>query len=636
MEQPLPHDTMPASRPTSLSGHGETLDLRDYVRPVWAHKWLIVFLIGLATVGTYLYYNRKPRTYESSTKVFVQTQGLAGTDADRVIADQIPLVESEAVATRVARRIGFRGNPRELLRSVRATGSQGSDYITITAGSDDPQMAARRANAFAQAFIEMRAADRRDQTQAELSALRRRLESTVGPGSGSLRTSLQRRIDHLQLVLSTPSSDAQQVDHARPPSAPAAPKPRRNALFALVLTLLIGVVAAFWLERADRRLKTDEEAEHAYGLPVIGRIRHQRRIAARVGDEPSVAAGVREAFRALRSNLELIAGRLQLRTILVTSALPGEGKSTVVRNLALVYAEAGLRVAVVEADMRTPSLATYLEAKPEPGLTDAIMGRTPLEAVAQHVPVHLAEPLTMRVGSDAAGQDQGGRFDGLPGDRARHNRGGVGFGVEGRPRAGRVHLRRSRPRRRQQDKDAISAAEQHATTGGWGVLTLDELRHELQDCELPEPGKGKELPDTVDQGQGGATKAAAEAAESGADAGAEADGERGRLVLITSGPQPADPPAMFSGPALPALLEHLGAEHDLVIIDSPPLLPVSDAVHLMPVVDGTVLVSRVGTSTRKDAERVLTLTDRVPNARVLGLVINDVEDGRLGGLYKGY
>ena len=638
MEQPPPHATMPPSRPTSDSGQGEILDLRDYVRPVWAHKWLIAVLVAVATIGTYLYYHRKPPIYESSTKVFVEPQA-SGTDADRVISDQIPLVKTDAVAARVARRIGFRGNPGDLLGSVRATGSQGSDYITISTTASNPQMAARLANAFAGAYIDTRAADRRDQTEAAVSALRRRLDSTVGPGSGSLRHSLQRKIDQLQLVLSTPSADAQQVDRARPPSAPAAPNPRRNAIFAFVLSLLVGVIAAFWLERADRRLKTSEEAEDAYGLPVIGRIPHQRRISARVGDEATVAAGVREAFRALRSNLELIAGRLELRTILVTSALPGEGKSTVVRNLALVYAEAGLRVAVVEADMRTPSLASYLDAKPEPGLTDAMMGDRPLEEVAQHVPVHVAEPLTMRasVARGAGGQAADAGFDGLPGNRVGYRRGAgrranVGLGIAGRTRVGRAYLRLSRPRRHRED--APSAVEPQATAGRWGVLTLEQLEQELEEYGLSDRGKANELPETPEEGRVGATDPTVGATESGAEPDTAADEARGRLVLITSGAQPADPPAMFSAPALPELLERLAAEHDLVIIDSPPMLAVSDAVHLMSVVDGTVLVSRVGSSTREDGERVLTLTDRVPNATVLGLVLNDLEDGGRGGLYR--
>jgi Mrp family chromosome partitioning ATPase len=639
MEQPPQQNPTPPPRPTSESGHGETLGFRDYVRPVWAHKWLIGFLVAIATVGTYFYYERKPPVYESSTKVFVETQA-SGTDADRVISDQIPLVKTDAVAARVARRISFGGNPRALLGSVSATGSQGSDYITISTSASKPEMAGRLANAFAQAFIDMRAADRRDQTEAELSALRRRLASTVGPGSGSLRRSLQRRIDHLQLVLSTPSADAQQVDRARPPSAPAAPNPRRNAIFAFVLSLLVGVIVAFWLERADRRLKTAEEAEQAYGLPVIGRIPHQRRIAARVGEEARVAAGVREAFRALRSNLELIAGRLELRTILVTSALPGEGKSTVVRNLALVYAEAGLRVAVVEADMRTPSLATYLGAKPEPGLTDAMMGHVPLAAVTQHVPVHVAEPLTMRAGSarEAARKDPIARFDPLRGEGPRRQRGagrsrgraGAASQIDPRPLAERAHLRLSRARRKRAGEDPMSPGEPQAAAGSWGVLTLDQLKQELEDIAPPENREADEPLEPVEEHRLGVTDAAAPASEADGEA---ADG-RGRLVLITSGPQPPDPPAMFSAPALPALLEHLSVEHDVVIIDSPPMLAVSDTVHLMSVVDGTVLVSRVGTSTGQDAERVLTLTDRVPNARVLGVVINDVEDGGRSGLYK--
>jgi Mrp family chromosome partitioning ATPase len=176
--------------------------------------------------------------------------------------------------------------------------------------------------------------------------------------------------------------------------------------------------------------------------------------------------------------------------------------------------------------------------------------------------------------------------------------------------------------------------EPQATAGRWGVLTLEQLEQELEEYGLSDRGKADELPETPEEGRVGATDPTVGATESGAEPDTAADEARGRLVLITSGAQPADPPAMFSAPALPELLERLAAEHDLVIIDSPPMLAVSDAVHLMSVVDGTVLVSRVGSSTREDGERVLALTDRVPNATVLGLVLNDLEDGGRGGLYR--
>jgi Mrp family chromosome partitioning ATPase len=192
-------------------------------------------------------------------------------------------------------------------------------------------------------------------------------------------------------------------------------------------------------------------------------------------------------------------------------------------------------------------------------------------------------------------------------------------------------LRLSRPRRHRED--ATTAVEAQATASRWGVLTLEQLEQELEEYGLSDRGEADEPLETEGEGRLGVTDPTVGAAEGGAEPDTAADEARGRLVLITSGPQPADPPAMFSAPALPELLERLATEHDLVIIDSPPMLAVSDAVHLMSVVDGTVLVSRVGSSTREDGERVLTLTDRVPNARVLGLVINDVEDGGRGGLY---
>jgi Mrp family chromosome partitioning ATPase len=93
---------------------------------------------------------------------------------------------------------------------------------------------------------------------------------------------------------------------------------------------------------------------------------------------------------------------------------------------------------------------------------------------------------------------------------------------------------------------------------------------------------------------------------------------------------------MFSAPGLRALVERVADDHDIVIVDSPPLLAVSDAVPLMSVVDGTILVCRVGKSTGDGAERVLKLTSRMPDARILGLVVNDVDDGGFNEKYKDY
>jgi Mrp family chromosome partitioning ATPase len=287
---------------------------------------------------------------------------------------------------------------------------------------------------------------------------------------------------------------------------------------------------AFGLERIDRRLRTVDEASRAFGLPVIAAIPHERDISPKRGQEVSVAEGVRETFRSLRSNLDISVGKgkagsrrasAKARTILVTSAVPAEGKSTVVRNLALVYAEAGLSVVIVEADLRRPTLARTLAVEPEPGLTDVLMGLVAVDEAMQSVPV-----------------------------------------------------------------------------------------------ELPEYPRLREPSREIDQGE----LAVLSRTNGGGDS-------TGHLRLLASGPKPADPPAMFAAPSLEALVRNLESRHDVVLIDSPPLLAVSDAVPLMTIADGTVVVCRVGASTEDGAARLLNLVNRVPDAHMLGLVVNDVDSG---------
>jgi Mrp family chromosome partitioning ATPase/capsular polysaccharide biosynthesis protein len=529
MTAPLPNNPPPA----------ESTDLRDYVRPIWAHKLLIIALVVVATVGTYVYYNRKPQIFQSSTTVFVgeasgTTEGGTAEDQDRVLTNQTRLVQTADVAARVARKIGYRGDPRTLLGGINIVPTEGSDFVTVTSTAGNAQVAAALANAFAQAFIDFRSSERRKQTQDQLDALQEQLDSASGPGAVSLRRSVQARINQLQLAQSTPSGDARQIDRAFPAATPNEPRPKRNALFAFALSLLLGIIAAFGLERIDRRLRSVEEAERIFGLPVIAAVRHDRNIAERVDGKVSVPESVRETFRSLRGNIDLASDQQPLRTVLVTSAVPAEGKSTVVRNLAIVCAEAGLRVAVVEADLRRPTLGRLFGVNSEPGLTDVLMGLTSLGDVLQDVPAHVPEhPVT------------------------------------------REH----------------SGAPLH----GEGAIAV--------------------LPQT--------------------NGSSDHEDGSGRLRLIASGPRPADPPAMFAAPSLRALVDRVAEHHDIVFIDSPPLLAVSDAIPLMTIADATILVCRQGTSTVDGAERLMTLTGRVPGVRILGLVVNDVEEG-IGERYAAY
>src|SRR3712207_5057637 len=96
--------------PLSNSSPAESTDLRDYFRPIWAHKLLILSLVVVATVGTYVYYNRQPRVYESSTQIFIGTpsgDAAASGTSDRTLANQARLLQTPEVAARVAKKIKY-------------------------------------------------------------------------------------------------------------------------------------------------------------------------------------------------------------------------------------------------------------------------------------------------------------------------------------------------------------------------------------------------------------------------------------------------------------------------------------------------------------------------------------------------
>lgn len=509
------------------------VDLRDYLRPLWARKWLILAVVVLATAVTYVYSASQPEVYEASTKVFLQTSqvdellsegGQAAAD-DRTNKTLAAILGSRAVAESAARQLRFRGGPEALQERVEVRPAEGADFITITAEAGSGAGAARLANAFADAFIATRRAAARDQAREARVAAQRRLDRlTKSGGSRATRRSLRSRIQRLEVLETLPAGSAEQVDPARAPAAPAAPRPKRDAAFAFAIALLFGTSLAFALERLDRRIKRIEDVEPLYDAPVLGAVPRLKEPAGAVNGAIALTDESREAFRMLRSNLQLATLDSGLSTILVASAVPSEGKSTILRNLAIAYREAGLRVAVVELDLRRPSLAALFRVEREPGLTEVLVGGNGLGEALQAVAVR----------------------DGTPPRDAKGSQ----------PSAG-------------------------ASNGGAAGL-----------------------------------------------------GESGQLSILTSGSLPPNPPAVLAAERIWEVLGELKRDHDVVLVDSAPLLAVSDTLPLISRVDGVLVVARLASTRRDAADRFRTTLSRVPDARVLGVVVNDVKSD-VGG-YLGY
>jgi len=502
-----------------------TLSLRDYLRPVWVRKWLILGMVALATAGTYGYFASQSDVYSSSTSIFVEPAEPILSDTqtpgtDRNTANQAALLQSREVANRVARELGRSGEPTALVDRVKIEAETGSDFVKITGRGPTGKGAARLTNAFAKAFIEIRGEDRRNDLGRALRTAQRQLnELGRGARDATARTSAAEDLRQIRLAQSLPAGTAQQVDPAVPPSRPSAPRPVRNALFALVLSLVLALGMAFGLERFDRRIKRIEDIEGVYGAPLLAVLPHVRDAAPMVDDHATLGPAFKESFRALRTNIQLTGLDRPHRRLLVISAIPGEGKSTVVRNLAIAYREWGLTVAVVEADLRRPTQARLFQVDPKVGLTDVLVGNVTLEGAVHAVAVE------------------------VPGVEAL------------------VHVQA------QGDEVVVEPAGIGAASSNGGDPT--------------------------------------------------------HLSLLTSGPSPANPPAILATKRMETLVEELSATHEVVLIDSAPMLAVTDTAPLLPRVDGIVVVGRLGITTTGVARQLMTLVRRINGAEVLGIVAND-------------
>lgn len=191
------------------------------------------------------------------------------------------------------------------------------------------------------------------------------------------------------------SNNVRIVDIARPPGAPSEPNIPRNLAFGFVLGLTSGIGLAFLLENMDNTVRTTEQAQVISGLPALGMIPLGSKMSAEAGPKRLVASGSQEAvelvtqsrpqsqmaesYRALRTSLLLSNLGTPPKIIMVTSARPQEGKTTTSINTSVVLAQKGVRVLLIDADLRRPSVHKTLGLGPRSGLSNVLTGSATLE-----------------------------------------------------------------------------------------------------------------------------------------------------------------------------------------------------------------------------------------------------------------
>jgi polysaccharide biosynthesis transport protein len=240
-----------------------------------------------------------------------------------------------------------------------------------------------------------RQANQLNESSIEYSILKRDADS-----NRQLYESLQQRLKEAGVSAGLKSSNIRVVDVARIPTSPIAPNVPRNLMLGFLMGLGGGIGLAFVLESMDRTVRTSEELSTISTLPVLGviplevasngHLRKQLTAISRGNGKsgsPGLVAYARpkseaaEAYRALRTSILLSANGTAPKVILVTSSLPQEGKTTICANEALVLAQRGSRVLLVDADLRRPGLAELLEVRPSRGLSTLISGLDKFEDV---------------------------------------------------------------------------------------------------------------------------------------------------------------------------------------------------------------------------------------------------------------
>ena len=499
----------------SMAGENVEMTLRDYGNVIARRKWIVVFAVILTTVTVIALTALQTPIYSASAEVLVQPRGQDGffdnqtnyVDPERAIDTEIQVIEGQEVNERVQENLGLSTPPPGA--SASAVGS--TDVISIVVNDTNASNAATLADAYAVAYVDVR----REQSVNELLKASTEVQIAIDgiqvqidalgetdprrPALVNQLSNFNTTLDQLRVDAALRTGGVAIIKSAGVPTSPIEPTPMRTTVLAAVVGVLIGLGAVFLVDYLDDKVRSEGDLDSLVDRPVLAVVPvdvppDNRPIAISEPSHESV-----EAYRGLRTNLQFLGLDRPIRVVQVTSSIAGEGKTTTSTNLAVVLAQAGHRVAMVDADLRHPRVHEIFAVAQSPGFTDMLLG-----AVAKDVVNHV----------------------------------------------------------------------------------------------------------DIDGGH--------------------------RLSVYSSGAAPSNPSEMLSGRHVKELLADMGSFYDYVIVDSSPILPVSDSVALSGSVDGVFVIVQAGRTNGGDVVETVARLDRV-SAPILGLVLNRASDSSKGGYaYGGY
>lgn len=515
------------------------MTLKNYLAIIWRWWWVWLISLALALTSGYLYSQHQPRTYMARTTLMVG-QGIANPNPDpqliglaRTLAQMYAdLAKRLPVTQPVIQKLGLALRPEDLAERIDTRVLYDAQLLEIVVYDTNPQQAATIANTIAEEliqqspsvdvegerFVRQQLGDLQSQIEKADADIKNLRSAILNMTSATEISEAQARIKELeqlkadnqntyaQLLLSLNTNKPNTlrvVEPAIAPDQPIAPRPWLNLLIAAAVGLTLAGATILLLEYLDDTVHWDGQvAGKVMGMPVLGMMMRLSSKDGRLIVKSAPHSTAAEMVRQLRTNILLAQPGKRIGTLLVTSPAPRDGKTLITANLAASIASAGMRVALVDCDLRHPSLHELFDLPNIQGLTDLL--------------------------------------------------------------------------------DSPAAQES---------LSLDSV---LLATSVP------------------------------------------NLLLLPAGRPPLDPMMLLASPRLPALLDSLHDQADIVILDSPPVVAMPDAVILAALADATLLVVAAGGTSRRLLQAARNRLAEHDSSRLPGLVFNYTSPNRLSGYGYGY
>jgi non-specific protein-tyrosine kinase len=394
------------------------VELRDYLNVIRARKWVIIQAVVIVTLVAVVVSVIQAPSYESEARVLIAEKdtgsALLGmslsefSQPERGLQTQVQLMQVRPLLENTIRKLDLGIAPDDLAKRITISGVGQTNIVSIKATDGDSQMAADIANTLAEEFVTWSRDYKRESIQAAINEVEMRLEESkteilelgkrikdegksddlsaeLSIATGAY-TTLAGQLEQLKINEQLEVGSGRIVSPAVVTEEPVEPRPVRNGALGLAVGVVFGLGMAFLYEYLDNTIKSSEEAEEFYGAPVLGLIpaekfeKGEKRRLTIVQHAGSPAA---EAYRVLRNSLDFVNFEHDIKTLLVSSAAPAEGKSTVAANLAAGLAQAGKKVAFVNCDFRRPTTDQFFTVNNIIGLADVLAGTNTLKAALQ-------------------------------------------------------------------------------------------------------------------------------------------------------------------------------------------------------------------------------------------------------------